>query len=389
MKKATVDITTKRGREALLPAHNPYYQKIAKGLAVGLYKPDTGAESWSARYRHKGKYRTSVLAGVQTYADAVAASLDYAESVREGEAPTHQEKRLTAKGSALTVRELIEQYLDQPAMKAEKGDRYKAWRYDAMRLSKMYVFPHLGDRSVGSLGSGDLTDLQTTLRETISPESVNRAMVCLRASLGYAQRKKYLLEPWWKEVKRLPENPAKHKARRKRYFSAVDRERFIDAVQPWVEPTLRALYYTGARPAEIHRLKVSDVYLDEHLPQPHVELVRYKGKVPDPRDFPLKGKVLEFFREHVAGREPDEILFPSKNGSHYSERNFNARIKAAKAKSDMPEFDAYSCRHAFIQDLINQGVPATAVARLTGTSLEHIMKHYSAGMDLASYLPDD
>ena len=67
-----VDIKTAKGQDALPPRIDPYYQKVAKGLAVGLWKSHTGTRSWLARIRSEGKYRVEVLEASTYHAQVLA-----------------------------------------------------------------------------------------------------------------------------------------------------------------------------------------------------------------------------------------------------------------------------------------------------------------------------
>ena len=44
-------IDTKRGREALAPRREPYWQKLSKGRYLGIRKLPSGHAAWIARYR--------------------------------------------------------------------------------------------------------------------------------------------------------------------------------------------------------------------------------------------------------------------------------------------------------------------------------------------------
>ena len=94
-KEVEVDITTVKGQEKAPDHKIPYFQKLNKGLSVGLYKPGTGTRSWIARFRHEGKYRTETLdtAKVQTYTEAVAAASAWQKKVLE--ADTRRTTRLS------------------------------------------------------------------------------------------------------------------------------------------------------------------------------------------------------------------------------------------------------------------------------------------------------
>ncbi|MDG1943475.1 MAG: hypothetical protein P8J17_04330 [Halioglobus sp.] len=200
-----VDITSVKGQDKAPAQKDPHYKKIAKGLAIGLYKPGSGAMSWVARFRHANKYRTKAFSTLgMTYNDAVTAALKFADDVRGGKAPEREERAQTAKG-VLTVRQLLTEYIEQPKMEVEKAGRYHEWAYTTGRLAKGYVFPALGDRKIVSLNQEDIENLQFELRRRVTAETVNRGLVPLRAALNYALAKGYVRSAFWKSVPLLEE----------------------------------------------------------------------------------------------------------------------------------------------------------------------------------------
>jgi hypothetical protein len=190
---ARIDISTVKGQNAAPAQHDPHFRKVSKGLAVGLYKPRSDTMTWVARFRYDHKYRTKALDSlkVSSFNEAAAAATAFLSEVRQGQAPTRQEKAQTAK-VGLTVAELIREYVEQPKMEVVKGDRYREWAHTSNRLSRPYVLPTLKDRRIASLKDEDIEGLQKELRRKVSAETVNRALVTFRASLNHAHKKGYV-----------------------------------------------------------------------------------------------------------------------------------------------------------------------------------------------------
>jgi integrase len=386
-KVTQANITTAKGLQALPPSELVHYHKVNKGLAVGVYKPGTGTISWRARVRHEGRYRVETLEGVTTYAEAVTAATAFLERLNAGQAPTRAEKAITAKGQ-LTVRQLIEDYVDQDAMRVAKGDRYDEWAYTARRLSRGYVYPDLGEKRIARLDANDIRDLQVVLRRRVSAETVNRALVTLRAALNYALARGYIQAAFWKQVPLLEEAEAEDKARGKAYIDQADREAFLEAAGEHLAAICRCMYITGCRPSEARRLTVGDVHADGRLKQPYLRLRTFKGNRVSGtgRKFPLAGKRLDFFREQARGRDKSEPLFMTEKGLPWSMANL---AKATKQVRGDLELESYTWRHCWIIDMIRANVQPLTVAKLCGTSLRFIQDNYTLGdHTLVDQLPE-
>ena len=387
-KVTQADITTAKGLAALQPSEQPYYHKVNKGVSIGVYKPGTGTVSWRVRIRHEGKYRVETLEDVHSYTDAVLAAAAFVDDLKAGAAPTRKQKS-TAR---LTVQELIVEYIDSDKNKVAKGDRYEEWKYTSSRLSKRYVYPYIGNITLNNLGRDDIQDLQTTLRQEVSPETTNRGTVTLRAALNYALAKQYVSDPFWKTVSLEEEAEADDKTNTKDYFEVDDREAFIAGAGEHLAALVKCMHLTGCRPSEARRLTVGDVHVDKRLKQPYVRFKTFKGaRVSGTgRKFPLANGRLAFFQDQVAGKKKTDILFPTETGIEYALHNLNQRHNAVRNQLEIDgNFQTYTWRHCWITDMIHANVQPLTVAKLAGTSLKYIQENYTAGDDtLAAQLPE-
>ncbi len=83
------------------------------------------------------------------------------------------------------------------------------------------------------------------------------------------------------------------------------------------------------------------------------------------------------FAEAAKERPGDEWLFIRTSGKQWARDGWDWFIKRAAKTAGLPENTvAYTLRHSVITDLIGVGLDALTVARLSGTSLEMIDRHY-------------
>ena len=371
------DLSKKAVVKNLEPSSDPYWHKVAKGISVGLYLPGTGTQSWIARVRHDDAYRTKTLS-VDTFPQAVEEAGLYAKQLRDGDAPSAEAVKAKAKKS-MTVRQLVELYIDLDENKVSKGERYADWRRDAKRMSERYALPALGKLKLKAISAEDIRDNQTQLLTEVSPETVNRGTVTLRSSLNYALRKGWVDRPFWREVPLAEEREQHNKSRLKQYISQADRDAFLEAAEAPLKAICQAMDMTGARPSEVRRLRVRDVKED------HVILMTFKGNRSSGRSrkFPLTNGRLAFFQKQVKGRDPDEPLFLTEKGVEWSMANLNKATK--QVRGDLP-IESYTWRHCFLTDKVKAGFNIMALAKLCGTSVQYIQQNYTDGLDLAEML---
>ena len=368
------DLSKKEVVKKLKPAAKPYWHRLAKGLSIGYYFPGTGTQSWIARVWAEDAYRFKTLE-VDTFPRAAEEAGLWARQVRDGNAPTATE----VTNQSLTVKEAINRYVESDEMRVEKGDRYDRWKAESLKYANAYAIPNLGRIRLRNLTAEDIRGNQIHLLTKVSPETVKRGTVSLRAALNWAHRKGWATSAPWKEVP-LPEEREQHqKTRLKEYVSQADRDAFLEAADASLRAICEGMELTGARPSELRRLRVRDVKPD------HVLLMTFKGNrnTGTSRKFPLTNGRLAFFQAQAEGRDPDEFLFLTEKGRQWSIANLAKSIK--KYRGELP-LESYSWRHCFLTDKVAAGVNTVALAKLCGTSESYILRNYTTDLDLAEML---
>jgi integrase len=106
-----------------------------------------------------------------------------------------------------------------------------------------------------------------------------------------------------------------------------------------------------------------------------------------PRDVPLTRPALELFEQRAKSKLPNAMLLTRDDGQPWTRIEWSRQIRAAaeaavvtddKGKESKlpPGVCLYSCRHTYISQAIMDGLTTLEVARLTGTSLMMIQRHY-------------
>jgi len=144
--------------------------------------------------------------------------------------------------------------------------------------------------------------------------------------------------------------------------------------QRWVRDYIVFGLGTGLRPGEQRGLLWSDVRLAEGA-------VRIRGTKTDGsiRPVPVAGDALEVLRQLESERvgEGDGFVFTGARGGKVDERSLSKRLQKLAELANVPKnVTAYSLRHSYGTRMAAAGVPLLDLARIMGTSVLMIERHY-------------
>jgi len=142
----------------------------------------------------------------------------------------------------------------------------------------------------------------------------------------------------------------------------------------WFIPFTHIAWLTGMRPGDIRALKWE--YLSHNRFNKQTLLTftpqktKDKGDNPAKVQFPVSGELLEVFTKwrEQQGNPKDGYIFQSdRTGAVMDKKAYRTHwLKVKKLAGITEDLDFYSFRHNFISQLILQGAPLLAVARLVG-----------------------
>lgn len=196
----------------------------------------------------------------------------------------------------------------------------------------------------------------------------NRNATSLKAALNLAYRRREVSSDhaWREELRPLPVAPG----RRALYLTKAQRLRLIEKASAESRPFFRALALLPLRPGELAILRV------EHLKVQQRALEIPTGKT-GARIIPLADEALAHFQACAKGKLPTAWLVARADGSQWKKEAWRDEIKPAARKARLPLATvAYTLRHSVITDLVTGGLDLFTVAKLSGTSVLMIEKHY-------------
>lgn len=355
-------IQTAANRLKLTSRREPYWLSLGRGRALGFRKFD-GVETWRARSSdpaRKYHYLTIDVAGyppseqfsvARQHADAWFAHLD------KGGIPSQS-----------TVGGVCKEYLEE----LRRSGREKAALDAETRFDRWVYDSPISGLSVSRLTRFELKRWKDRMEAYgRSLATVNRDIVPLRAALNLALERGYVTssQAWISVLKPF----AGVGKRRTTYLSKEARERLIAASDDEIRPFVWAMSVLPLRPGALANLQVEDLQITGGKYTLRVSRDKSgAGRVvPIP---PELGHKLEAF---VKSKLPKAPLIAQAAGEVWRKDIWGKRIRRASEKAGLaPEVVAYTLRHSVITDLITGGLDLMSAARISGTSIAMIHRHY-------------
>jgi len=356
----SISIKSVSDRKKLLPRREPYWERIETGCYLGYRKMENGAGTWIARWRSEdGGQKYHSLKSQPAYDDAAKAARDWFEQCRGGSL------------EVIDVTEACKRYVIDRSN--EKGD---ATAKDAEgRFKRLIYGSKFGAIKLAMLRTAHIIDWRNAQIELAEDEddpdaerrakdSTNRNLATLKAALNLAYRMGLVTSTaQWDRVEAF-----KGVARRRDVsLSLADRKKLIAAASPDLQHFLRAMLLTGCRPGELAGCAVGD--LD---PAGMLTVAGKTGR----RTIPLSAQALELLKQCAGDRDIDDPLLV-RSGVTWTRFEWRDAFQEARKFAGLPEnVVMYSLRHVAISEMLVAGIDPMTVAKIAGTSIEMISRHY-------------
>lgn len=358
------NIKTVAGRSHLAARREPYWERVGQGCYLGYRLMTPGRPgNWVARYidATSGKKPTKSFGDLSEHPDAKRfdlakekASEWFAHLGRGGSAKTY------------TLKDALDAYVEH--LRNERGD---APANDAQTKIKQLVAPYkrMMACELDKLVPGHLHSWRTDLLKSGKAKStINRNMVALRAALNLAHRTGWVTSDhaWRQALAPI----GKADERRDIYLNRMERDKLLRHCSAELAAFVKALCLIPLRPGAAAALRVGDLDVQR------MTLKVVVDKAGAGRTIGLPKPTVDFLEAHAANKQPNELVFTCR-GKPWNKDRWKLPFKAAVLAAEVRE-DAviYSLRHSTITDLILNGVDPLTVARIAGTSVQQIQKHY-------------
>lgn len=355
-------IDTVAARKALTPRPAPYFQRLEAGGFIGYRKLSNGEGSWVVRWRDEnGKQTNHTLGTFDSFDSACKAAREWLDRAKGGVT------------EEITVADACRRYVTD--RRSEKGENTAK---DAEgRFNRLIYSQKIGKLTLSALKTAHITDWRNKQIEIDeddeedpdavrrAKDSANRNLATLKAALNLAYRMGLVSNTaQWDRV----ESFANVGKRRERFLTVTERKAFYTAATPQLKRLIRALLLTGARPGEIAAANVGD--LDR------AGLLTLEGKT-GRRTVPISPDALAHLIECAGKRPDDSPLIVRDDGERWIRYYWRDEVQVARATANLPDdVVLYSLRHCAITEMLVGGIDPMTVARIAGTSVNMIQRHY-------------
>lgn len=357
-------IDTPTARKALTPRDAPYFHRLEQGAYIGYRKLDANTGTWVARWRDEhGKQHNHSLGTFETFDLAAKAAREWLTAAKGGVVED------------ITVEEACKRYVAN--RRVEKGDDNAD---DAEgRFRRTINGKPIGKLKLSALRTLHITEWRNKLAEIDeddedladdpdaarrAKDTTNRYLAAFKAALNFAYKMGLVsATEQWDRV----ESYKGVGKRRDRLLTMPERKKLLLASPPDLRAFLKALLLTGARPGEMATAKVRD--LDK------TGLLTLDGKT-GRRTIAISLAALNHLTECAGERDAEQPLLIRDDGQAWTRYYWRDKFQAARTAAEMEDVVVYALRHAAITEFIVSGIDPMSVAKITGTSIDMICKHY-------------
>jgi integrase len=170
---------------------------------------------------------------------------------------------------------------------------------------------------------------------------------------------------WCARQGHIPANPLRdvsrpRMARRTRTVAPAERVAIREQFDPAFADFLDAMSWTGARPGEIMRLEAAHIDWEAAYAELHGKTT---GKTGEKIGLSLIPSMVALCRR-LADRNPTGPLFRNSRGQPWKPNAVRCRMMRMRKKAGISGVNAYTYRHSYVTDALQNGVPIADVAAL-------------------------
>ena len=343
-------------RAELVARNEPYWgPPLEVNCHLGFRKIDAERGSWIARVKKDGQRSYKALGS-----DSATFSFKQAKEKAEKWFADLEQGLV---GEDVTVKSALELYVKH--LRDQKKKPLAAHDAECSFKRSIYETP-LAKVLLANLRKHHFQSWLDSLK--LNPSTLKRAITPVRAALNLAVRKDRVsaaLKQTWTGVE-LPEIPD---GRRTLFLDLAQRRALLAAASGPVRDLIEGVMVTGARAGEL--VNATCGQFDAR----HGMMV-FKGKT-GPRTVPLMPAALALFKRLAKDKLPLAYLFTRNGGQKWQHSGWDELVRDAADKAGLPKGTClYVLRHSWITEAIAGGLSILEVARMTGTSVMMIEKHY-------------
>lgn len=350
----------KRTIAALKPRREPYWgAPLGRGRVLGYRKIDADTGSWVARMRDEHNRKVYQRLGFDApafgYEQAHAAALAWFNGRDAG-----------VEDGETTVAGACREYVTD-----RREKKSAACAHDAEKRFERTVYDTpFGSMKVAKLRTPRVEEWRRKLG--LKKAASNRTLTALKAALNLAVTNRRVhaeLAREWADVKPLDGATS----RRSLFLDVAQRRALLERTQGALRDLIEAAILTGARAGEL--TSATRRQFDERT-----GTMTFTGKT-GTRTVPLSPAAGKLFARLAKSKLPGARLLMRDDGRPWAHSDWDELVREAAQAAGLPHGARtgtclYTLRHSFITQALTDGMSTLDVARMTGTSVAMIEKHY-------------
>ncbi|HWJ36388.1 MAG TPA: site-specific integrase [Steroidobacteraceae bacterium] len=352
----------------------PYWAApIVRGQFLGYRKISADAGSWVARIRIEDEHgklvqRYQALGDCTErfgYDEAQAAAVAWFATVEAG-ARTDSAVTTVAAACRAYVAELRSAKRDGAADDAERRFERTVYGRDKGSRRRAITPNALAGKSLAKLRATDLKAWRDG--SGLGKSASNRTLTALKAALNLARKNKHAPAALAVELEAV--TPHKNAGKRRDlYLDIKQRRAALKAAKGALHDLVEGAAHTGARAGELVKAKRRQF-------DARTKSMTFTGKTGS-RTVPLSPNAGKLFTRLSKGKGPDDHLFTRDDGQPWAHSDWDELVRDTATAAKLPAgVCLYTFRHSWITSALLGGLATLDVARLTGTSVMMIEKHY-------------
>jgi integrase len=262
-------------------------------------------------------------------------------------------------------------------VRERRSSKSAACAHDAeQRFERTVYGTAFGRLRLSTLRAPELREWRDRLRgrggKPLAAAAANRTLTALKAALNFAIYEGYAAAELTSELRRVRPLPG-GKRRRDLYLDLEQRRALLRVATGAVRDLIEAVALTGARAGELVSACVSQF-------DARTQVMTFRGKTGE-RTVPLSPAAVALFERLAGARAPQARLLVRDDGRPWAHSDWDERVRDAARAAGLPSEPGagtclYTLRHSFITEALLGGLSTLEVARLVGTSVTMIEKHY-------------
>ena len=397
-------LESRTARSKLVIRKKPFYRSLEPGRHIGYYKGAQGGV-WLARLNDAGKYREQSLGTADDVRDANGSDvLSFAQAQDAARAWFVVYEIAKAKRNVPptpTVRNVVESYIEARNMRERTRRQDKLVNSSAAYKLTVHVLEktELADTRLSDLSVSDLREWRRSLPGTSA--SGQRITNDFKAALNHSAQGvlRLVIRDGLAALSGDGSGltPGIAKMAENKILADDEVRQLLEAIKGLGDEDFYRMCFvlaaTGARFAQVHRLKVRDVQLVRQrimMPPSHKGRVGSQSRPPIPT--PIGEDLIETLLPIIENRSPNEPLLErwrhiqigplewkrDRRAAWRTASELSRPLRAAAKLADLPPTtSSYSFRHSSIVRGLREGLPVRLVAQLHDTSVHMIERNYT------------